>query len=845
MRLKRLLPKSYTNQLIMMMFIFGLVPFIIFGFLINAFDHRFRLEMDKTIEQRQAEEERLNIAILSKMAEETVRQKALDVALQLTLYLEAHSDMTLAQLRKTPEFRKIAVQPMFETGYTVVLNATTGVILFHQDPKFENLDLSTLTDKPHGVWLIVQKSLGGKHAFGYYEWANTKGALQTKYMHVAPVTIETADRVPLVIAATAYVDEFTQPITISHEAARDTSRHLTAMFQQFIRTVKQKGFLFLGIGLVTTLGLAYWAGTFFSITIVYLRRATKAVIDGWLDVRVKSNIHGDMGDLAEDFNRMVTHLRNTTVTKDALEANQRELRETNTLLYREVQERQQAETALRETGERLRAILETNPNPIVIYSNEGVPEYVNKAFYETFGWSLEELKEQNLPFIPEALKEEALQKIDEVAHSEKVVKIESQRLTHQGKIIDVLISAAPIKGPLGDVAGMVVNYADISEVKQLKERLIQAQKMESIGTLAGGIAHNFNNVLMGIVGTTSLMLMQKDPSDPDHRHLTAIEQYSNNAAELTSALLAFARGGQYQIAPTNLNQLVQYETQLFGRTKKELTISETYDKNLWNVEVDQGQMRQVVLNLYVNALQAMPGGGDLYVTTENLSIDETYITPFEVKPGRYVKVSITDTGVGMDEETKEKIFEPFFTTRTTGSGTGLGLASVYGIIKNHNGFINVYSEVGAGATFNIYIPASDKKVTAALPLAKPIVKGAENILLVDDEEIIIDVGAEILKSLGYQVLEAKNGKEALSVYGKHKDDIDIVIMDMIMPGMGGLELYSKLKENNPAVKVLLSSGYSLNSQAREILNRGCNGFIQKPFNLDQMSQKLRKILDEA
>jgi len=246
----------------------------------------------------------------------------------------------------------------------------------------------------------------------------------------------------------------------------------------------------------------------------------------------------------------------------------------------------------------------------------------------------------------------------------------------------------------------------------------------------------------------------------------------------------------------------------------------------------------------VNAWQAMPGGGDLTVKTENIIIDESYNTNFEVKPGKYVKISVADTGVGMDEVTRQRIFEPFFTTREMGRGTGLGLASVYGIIKNHEGFINVYSELGEGTTFTVYLPASGKAVVKEKRTYEKLVIGQGTILLVDDEKMITDVGKQIIKRLGYDVLTAGGGKEAIEIYKENQDKIDLVVLDMIMPVMGGGETFEKLKEIDSNVRVLLSSGYSLNSQASEIMALGCAGFIQKPFYMKELSQKIAAILKE-
>jgi CheY-like chemotaxis protein len=341
------------------------------------------------------------------------------------------------------------------------------------------------------------------------------------------------------------------------------------------------------------------------------------------------------------------------------------------------------------------------------------------------------------------------------------------------------------------------------------------------------------------------MLMDKDTSDPDYEHLKGIEEYVKNAAELTKDLLGFTRGGKYELRPTDLNVLIEHENSMFGHTKKEIRIHDKYEKDLWTVEVEPSQIQQALLNLYVNAWQATPGGGDFYIQTENVTLDEEYTKPFAVAPGKYVKVSVVDTGMGMDAVTREKIFDPFFSTKDIGQGSGLGLASVYGIIKNHGGFINVYSEKGKGATFNIYLPASEKKVVKEGLDRSKIQYGQGTILLVDDEKIIIEVGQAMLEELGYRALTAGSGQEALDLYKKQREEIGLVILDMIMPGMGGRETYDRLKEVDGDVKVILSSGYSINGQAREILDRGCSGFIQKPFALEKLSRNVGKVLDEG
>ena len=373
-------------------------------------------------------------------------------------------------------------------------------------------------------------------------------------------------------------------------------------------------------------------------------------------------------------------------------------------------------------------------------------------------------------------------------------------VTRKGKEIFVEASVGLRLDEADEVVGFRGIFLDVTsrrqaeeEKRRLTDQLQQAQKMEALGTLAGGIAHDFNNLLMGIQGRTSLMLITTDPSQPSFEHLKGVEEYVEIAASLTKQLLGFARGGKYEVKPTSLNELVEKSAHLFGRTKKEITIHNKFQDDLWTVEVDKNQIEQVLLNMFVNAWQAMPDGGPLYLQTENTLLQTMDVRPFGLLPGKYVKLSVTDTGVGMDETVKERIFEPFFTTKGRGRGTGLGLASAYGIIKNHGGIIRVYSEKKQGTTFSIFLPASEKEPEGEIETGRELSRGEGTILLVDDEEMILEVGKKLLDKLGYASLTASSGEEALEVYRKRTNEIDLVILDMIMPGMSGDETYDELR----------------------------------------------------
>jgi PAS domain S-box-containing protein len=402
---------------------------------------------------------------------------------------------------------------------------------------------------------------------------------------------------------------------------------------------------------------------------------------------------------------------------------------------------------------------------------------------------------------------------------------------------------APFHETDGVIAGVLLNCRDITHTKNLEEQLRHAQKMEAIGTLAGGIAHDFNNLLMAIQGRTSLMLSDIAPGHLHYEYLRGIEDVVKGATDLTKQLLGFARGGKYEVLPTNMNELINKTVVMFGRTKKDVEIDTRFEKDLWTVEVDRGQMRQVLLNMFVNAGQAMPEGGWLTITTNNEELGPPNTESFDIHPGRFVKITVTDNGIGMDQATRQRIFDPFFTTKKKERGTGLGLASAYGIMRNHGGFIDVFSESGKGTSFSLYLPSSNKKVPDKDQISERFLSGSETILLVDDEDAIIDVGGQMLEKLGYRVLTANSGREAVEIYRKNQTRIDLVILDMIMAGMGGRETYESLKSLDSEVKVILSSGYSIDGQATEILSRGCKGFIQKPFSLADLSTKIRDIID--
>jgi PAS domain S-box-containing protein len=501
---------------------------------------------------------------------------------------------------------------------------------------------------------------------------------------------------------------------------------------------------------------------------------------------------------------------------------------------------------------RYRNIIETMEEGYFEIDLKGQLTFINDAFARMAGRTPAEmrgLRTRDYTTADTATRmQHTLHKVYLTGESQRIGSYDVLRPDGQRMVLE--LSVSQVKTRTGRIVGFRGIARDVSEKlkvarekQRLESQLHQARKMEAIGTLASGIAHDFNNIMMGILGNTSLMISKLDADHPHFDKLANIEKYVGNGSELTQQLLGFARGGKYNVKPTSLRELVEESAQMFGRTKKEIRIHKSHLRPTRAVAVDRGQIEQVLLNLFVNAWQAMPGGGDLYLLTEDVELSAGDQTPYKIIPGAYVKLAIMDTGVGMDEATRKRIFEPFFTTKEMGRGSGLGLASAYGIIKNHGGYINVYSEEGRGTTFNLYLPACDHRQAEDDGNSRRIYTGSETILLVDDEDITMDVGEELLEELGYKVLTARNGEDALSIYRRRQARIDMVILDMVMPGMGGGPTYDALKKINPAVKVLLASGYSISGEASRIMKRGCNAFIQKPFNIRQLSEKIRSVLD--
>ncbi len=497
-----------------------------------------------------------------------------------------------------------------------------------------------------------------------------------------------------------------------------------------------------------------------------------------------------------------------------------------------------------ELQDRLKAILfESAPNPICLEKVEGKLIQANQAMSTLFGYSKTELMAKSFHELLHPDDMEIWLNKRELLISGEIssCQIEKRYIKKDGDILWCIGAVAICRDSQDAPAFFIVQIQNITHIKQLEEQLLQAQKMKAIGTLAGGIAHDFNNLLMAIQGRVSLLLLDTHEGENRYTHLKKMEEHIRRAANLTNQLLGFARGSQYELLETDLSRLIKKELEMFARTRKDIDIHQSYPDAPCRAKIDRAQIRQVLINILINATQAMPDGGSLDVKTEIIQLTPLDNKPVEISPGNFARISITDTGVGMDSGTRQRIFEPFFTTRTMGRGTGLGLAAAYGIVRHHGGFINAYSEEGQGTTMSVYLPAVGRETPLRDLQPSDMAAGKGFVLLVDDENIIIDIGQQMIERLGYTVLTASRGKEALQVFSENREKIDVVILDLIMPGMSGEETFTRLIRTYPEIKIILSSGYSINGKISDMLARGAAGFIQKPFSMNELAQSLRRV----
>ncbi|MFA4930913.1 MAG: PAS domain S-box protein [Patescibacteria group bacterium] len=510
---------------------------------------------------------------------------------------------------------------------------------------------------------------------------------------------------------------------------------------------------------------------------------------------------------------------------------------------RDITERLKAEQALKNSEARFRSVFENASTGMNITDPQGRYLDVNEAFCQMVGYAAEELKQKKFHDItfPADLAADLRMFNQLLANEIPSYQLEKRYIRQDGHLVWVDLNVSLVKDHSGRPIHFIGQVIDITEKKKAEEKLIEAQKMDSIGNLAGGIAHDFNNMLSGILGHASILQIEENDATK-LESIQGIISTAERASDLTSKLLAFGRRGKNLVQATEVNKIVKEVLMILKHSiNKSIKITTDLEKNLYSVDADPSQINQLLMNLCVNAAEAMPDGGTMVIHTHNVTFERSYLG---LPPGEYVYIRVTDTGYGMSEETRRQIFDPFFTTKTKGEekGTGLGLSTAYGIVKSHYGMIDVYTELEQGSTFRVYLPKGKLTLSQNNTKEDQITNQTGTVLVVDDEKLITEMMTKMLDKMGYEVIAATNGLDGVNIYREKYHQIDVVILDMQMRDMSGKETFIHMKEINPHVRVLLSTGYGRNEEAQEILNLGVIDLLPKPYKMDELQKKISRLM---
>ena len=924
-RFKFPLFQSFYCRILHLGLVAGLIPLVSILIIFCLFSRGLLHDLTVSITNLKNREGQRLESQQHKLIHQQVRQKALDVAQDLSLYLKNHPDHPWQKIRQDPVFREIAVQPVGIVGETFLVTAQDKKILMHSEKPYEGETLSKVICSQGNVADPPDLRLAGTPSLQEFSLVHGQGLDAFCHGFLVPLRLKPLQGPELMVGAWVDVGEMNliiaQSRAIFKTALNVTGAIIETRLGQFGRSL---------FYVLATLGvLAFIASMALARRLTRqvraLTQAAEAFDQGNLNFRIKNPGRDELGQLARTLNRMAATLNENTISRmdwentfnvlpdpvvlvdtegrltrlnraaalyldvfpeealgcyiselkppgqdwfpeqalvQALEQGQKTRMETSTdnghtflvtvdpsrnqqgdisgavFVARDITTLKQMQKELSQATHFLDQIIESAPLGLTFINSQGLITKSNPQFYQDFGYKPEDILHRYYSFLYIS-EDEHQQVLTELRAMGEVLERQVQLRHYTGQPVPARISIRKLHDGGENVIGSVCLVSNISEEVSLKRQLEQAQKQEVIATLAGGLAHNFNNLLMIIMGLITLVLTKITPDHPVYADLMDIERQVRAGRDITRKLLCFRRSSDFEAQPVEINNLSEATIDMFGRTRPELVITKELSINLPAVKVDSGQIQQVLMNLLINAWQAMPGGGEITLQTRAVHLTYWHDDTWDLKPGPYVCLSVTDTGIGMDEETVGQLFKPFFTTKDPGQGSGLGLASAYRIMKNHQGAIQVKSKPGKGSTFTLFFPASSARPLDMAPEEKHIVNGQGTILLVEDEPTLRRVARMLLEKLGYRVLEAPSGEAALEMYAEQQQDIDLILLDVVMPGLNGLQTLERLRALDPQVRVILCSGVA--DTEEETLPDGVS-FMPKPFPLEILSQKVAAAL---
>ena len=919
--------KTFKFRILLLGLVGWVLPLIIIILGVGFFSRHLKADFDRSLENIKAREgmrlhEQQEAQVCSQM-----RQKAMDVAQELSLYLLLQKSRAWTEVFKDPQFRQIAVQPVGTMGETFLL-----------DPENQKLLLNCSTPLGGGLvdcqWQCTNMAQAFQELTAKKQWDShlsevklTKTSSGEYYGFLAPIAVRPTGGPRLVVGVLGSLKELHHRTDASSSILKTAVNLSQALIDTRIGQFQKEVFVFFGglglLGVLACLALVRRQ----TREVAGLTRAAEAYNAGDLDYRTPDPGRDELGQLAHTLNLMAAGLQENTVSRTEwentfnvipdqimiLDADRRVVRvnraaaehagispeeavgrfchemmhptiapsascgfvqtlkegtrtqlefcsldKRETFLVtvdplrdregkvigavhvaRDISTLKRVQGKLARTSRFLQQIIESAPLAVAVVNAEGFYTHVNPQFSAEYGYAPEDILQKHYSVIY-ANRKERLQLMRGLKEKGEILSCRAWVKHKDGRIVPARISIRILHGAEGKLLGSVAMGRNIADETSLQSRMEMVQKLEAVAILSGGLAHNFNNLLTVIMGLTNLMMAKIDPDHHFYQDLKEIESQVRAGRELTENLLTFAQDSRFERQSLALNDLTKGTVDIFARTRRDIQVKMDLDPDLPPVEADPGQIQQVLMNLLINAWQAMPQGGEISIRTRAVTIAAWQDPVWDLEPGPYASFAVTDTGVGMDAKTLERMFEPLFTTKPPGQGTGLGLASVFHILKSHRGAVKVQSQKGQGATFTIFLPVSPSPPDqVSSPEKDSTVYGQGTIMVVDDEPVLREVAARLLEKLGYRVIPAPDGEKAVEIYREQGTKINLVLMDMIMPGMNGMQTIEHLRAINPEVPVVLCSGYG--DGKGKVLPHDV-GYLAKPYTLELLSQKVAAAL---